>query len=743
MIFLVLVFIENQDMNKSQRIHLNTGDTGNLDDPKYFTVRLEQDVETLEFMSMTLRTKDVYQNFNADYGVLVGRVLANGGIGVENAKVSIFIPITDEDASNPDIYKIYPYTTPRDKNNEGKRYNLLPRVSKRDPETDEIRPKQAFGSFPIKEEIVTNETFLEVYKKYYKYTTTTNRAGDYMIFGVPVGTQTVHMSCDITDIGRYSMNAASMVVNLGYPESSFTDQNTRIKETNDLTDLPNIETQEISVDVRPFWGDTDNFEIGITRQDFRIRAVLTNTFVLFGSSFTDDPLAMRGSVNGDGSTGGGSGTREIRDFFATFPNDETDTGNPEFQNALANKRISQITEKIYYYPTDITDNEIDSGSANPIDDMRVLEKSKYSIYKRDGDFTFIINCNRNKVVTDDSGNEVPVDDDNPNGVYTEFRGFITLEYTIEDAPMNAESYLDPSSNASRETTRTLPLRMRLKFPQHADKNGNFVWDQTSSNNTDWRKEHMRFEAQKFYSVSTFIPAIKNDEGDDGDQWGKVDSFFDGDEMNRADGGMRQTIGPIRVKDRAGFNNSDYEMVGNADDSAGANQRFAANWLNLCVYLPQLGYTVNGKRGARLDEVRVADYLAEQYKNKDDRNKYFIFDNAMPIAGGDINTKWFGRNDIHWTDIVEVPLADIKEMKNITSKGFRDNDMSVVLGEYRNGDTKPSPTPWKGTWTTECPFNGGRDGGDPNSTTKDPRFYFYKGFDAADCIDWLYDLGLVT
>lgn len=177
MVFLVLVFIGNiLGMNKSQRIHLDTGDTGNLNDTKYFTVRLEQDVETLEFMSMTLRTKDAYQNFNADYGVLVGRVLANGGIGVENAKISIFIPITDEDAVNPDIYKIYPYTTPRDLNNEGKRYNLLPRVSKRDPEDGQIKPKQAFGSFPIKEEIVTNESFLEVYKKYYKYTTTTNRA---------------------------------------------------------------------------------------------------------------------------------------------------------------------------------------------------------------------------------------------------------------------------------------------------------------------------------------------------------------------------------------------------------------------------------------------------------------------------------------------------------------------------------------------------------------------------------------
>ena len=58
-------------------------------------------------------------------------------------------------------------------------------------------------SFPIKEEIVTNPIFLDVYKKYYKYTALTNNSGDYMIFGVPIGTQTVHMSVDITDIGEY------------------------------------------------------------------------------------------------------------------------------------------------------------------------------------------------------------------------------------------------------------------------------------------------------------------------------------------------------------------------------------------------------------------------------------------------------------------------------------------------------------------------------------------------------------
>jgi len=728
-------------MNKSQRIYFSTGNTGNEYKDKYVKVKLEQETETLEFMSMSLGTADVYQNFNADYGVLVGRVIANGGIGVPNAKISIFIPLTDEDAQDSEIYSVYPYKNPRDKNNEGKRYNLLPRVSKKNPETQQLQPKQAFGSFPIKEEVVGNLPFLNVYKKYYKYTALTNDAGDYMIFGVPVGSQTVHLSVDITDIGKYSMNPASMVVNLGYPESSFTNNNTRIKETSDLTDLPNIETQEITVEVRPFWGDVENYEIGITRQDFRVRAVLTNTFVLFGTSFTDDPNTMRGSVN----DGGGSATREIRDFFQAFPNDETDTGKNEFSSALANKRVSEITEKVYFYPPEIDDVDIDVGLVDPKTHMQILDPSQYSIYKRNGDFAFVINCNRDRVVTDEQGNQTPVDFNNPNGVFTSFRGFVTLEYTLDDAPMTASSYLDPSSGAARDTTKTLPLRIRLKFPQHADKNESFNYNQSSPDNDNWRKEHQKFEAQKFYSISTFIPAIRNDNDDDDDQVdNKVDGFFAGDGMNEAGGNVLFTIGPIYVVNDAGYNNSDYEMVGNADDSNGANRRFGANWLNLGVYFPQIGYTVNEDRGDSLFDVRVADYLAEQYKNQNNNNKYFVFDNSMPIAAGQVNAKWFGRSDIHWTDIIEVPLDDIIEFKS-QNKGFTDGNLTgySLKGLYRNGNTTPPTTPWKGTWTTECPFNGGRDGGDPSSPDKDERFYFYKGFSEADCIEWLYELGLVT
>ena len=726
-------------MNKSQRIYLSSGDTGNDNQDKYISVKLEQDVETLEFMSLSLGTADVYQNFNADYGVLVGRVLANGGIGIPNAKISIFIPITDEDTQNKDIYSFYPYKTPRDKNNDGKRYNLLPRVSQINPETQQPEPKQAFGSFPIKEEIVGNLPFLDVYKKYYKYTALTNIAGDYMIFGVPIGTQTVHLSCDITDIGEYSMNPASMIVNLGYSESQFIDNGTRIKPSNDLGDLPHIETQEITVDIRPFWGDAENFEIGIVRQDFRLRAILTNTFTIFGSAFTDGSEVMRGAEN----DGGGKNEKEIRDMYAPHPTSYADTGVNNWQGmVLATKRIGKIKETIYYYPSEVSDDDINNGTADPQDDMRVLDPTEYSVYTRNGDFVFIVNCNRRRVVTDEYGNEVVVDYDNPNGVFTEFRGFVTLEYSEDELPMVGSTSIEEE----QYEYRTRPTRLRYKFPQHAGANQSFIHESNSNADTynnAWRKQHMKFEASKFYGFAKFHGLVHNDENTDNNQandsgflnYDTINRLYKSDDNNVWDN--KQNIGTILLTNTYGpYNNSQFEMEHNLDNG---NKWFGSNWLNLSIYFPQTGYIVNTT--TKIKKIRTATFLSRQYINSDN-NGHFIVDNDMKLAASRINTKWYGRSDLHWTDIIEIPLADIRNFSAM-DKGFKDNAVSAgLVGEYRNGNNTPDPTEWKGTWGTACPYNGGKSSGNP-SNSPDQRTYFFKGFDTSDCIEFLYELGLVV
>jgi hypothetical protein len=96
---------------------------------KNIQVRLEQDFDLLEILSLKISKSDVYNRMCADYGVVVGRALANGGFGVPNAKISVFIPITEEDENDPVISELYPYKTVTDKNEEGYRYNLLPKLS--------------------------------------------------------------------------------------------------------------------------------------------------------------------------------------------------------------------------------------------------------------------------------------------------------------------------------------------------------------------------------------------------------------------------------------------------------------------------------------------------------------------------------------------------------------------------------------------------------------------------------------
>ena len=697
-------------MNKSQRIYFDTGTTKT---DKYIQVQLEQDVDTIEFMTMNIYTKDVYQDFNSDYGVLVGRVTANGGVGIPNAKISIFIPLTDEDANIGEIASIYPYKTPRDKNSDGKRYNLLPRVSEYDPTTETYSPKQPFGSFPIKPEIVTNQSFLDVYKKYYKYTALTNQAGDYMIFGVPVGVQTVHLSVDITDIGKYSMTPAAMVTNLGYSPNLFTDDGSRIKPSDDLTDLPNIETQEISVDIVPFWGDTTNFTIGITRQDFRIRSVLNNTFIIFGTVFTDGQNAMWGNDIFN--------NQKISELY-TMGGDAAWT-----KISIQSKRIGKVTEKIYYYPASVTDAQI--ATADPKTQMLLLDTTQYSAYKRDGDFVFIISCNRNKIITDELGGETPVSDNSVNGIYTKFRGFITLEITQDAIPLNWQG------GGDKQTFE--PIRTILKFPQSATLGQGLSPEPTVGNDTynqNWRKQHFTFSGGTIYSVAKFNGSVFLDQPDNDkakNQGGQTTGISDlqhysgYDSVNNPYGlSPGRDSGIILTNDVAEIaGNDQYEMIYNV--TSGTYKMFAANWLNLCIYLPQFGYVSNGY--AFVHDWRSNTNFADWHWNK---GTYFYVDNSQPIAAGQFNTKWFARTDLHWTDFVVVPKADITAMAGYAKKGFTSTNITGLSGKYKNG-----------ALVANCPINGGRDNGG-KTNARDINTYFYKGFKSADCIQYMMSLGLV-
>ena len=263
-------------------------------------VELKNDFDLLEILSLKFTQSDIYTSMCSDYGVVVGRISVNNGLGVPNARVSIFIPITEEDKEDPVISQLYPYTDISDKNENGYRYNLLPSRKQHGGHTP-------VGTFPDQKDILTREEILEVYDKYYKYTVKTNDSGDFMIWGVPVGTQTIHIDADLSDIGCFSLTPDDFI-GQGFGMDAFKNEYT-FNTSEDIDSLPQIVTFDQTIDVYPFWGNENLCEIGITRIDYDFSnkgiRIEPKAYVI-GGTFTD---TGKNSVNKNCVPRGRMGTK--------------------------------------------------------------------------------------------------------------------------------------------------------------------------------------------------------------------------------------------------------------------------------------------------------------------------------------------------------------------------------------------------------------------------------------------------
>lgn len=255
--------------------------TTNIGRDQIINVELKQEFDLLEILSLRFTQKEVYTSLCADYGVVCGRVNINNGLGVPNAKVSIFIPLSEEDENDPVISQLYPYKTVTDKNEQNYRYNLLP--SKR-----QHGGHESTGTFPDQSDILNREEVLEVYEKYYKYTVKTNESGDFMIWGIPIGEQTIHVDVDLSDIGCYSFQPYDFM-SLGIGANQFKNSYT-FKTSEDLDSLPQIVSFNKTIEVYPFWGNEDLCEISITRTDFDLSEKgvrIEPKAYLIGGTYTD------------------------------------------------------------------------------------------------------------------------------------------------------------------------------------------------------------------------------------------------------------------------------------------------------------------------------------------------------------------------------------------------------------------------------------------------------------------------
>ena len=280
-------------------------------DDKVINVKLDQEFDNLEILSLKISSSDTYTRQCSDYGVIVGRVMLNSGFGVQNAKVNVFIPITAEDSDRPEITEIYPFDSINTTFQNGVRYNLLPRVR-----NTKNQSHRSVGNFPDQSDFANYPQYVEVMDKYYKYTTVTNESGDYMIFGVPTGQHDIIMDFDLFDTNSFELTANDLVEQISLNNSIeqlttllnanantnedienvdrvpgfkyLGNNNYEIDVKTNLNEMPNIFHQVKQITVSPFWGDNDACDVGITRCDFKINYKYTPTAIFFGFIQTTD-----------------------------------------------------------------------------------------------------------------------------------------------------------------------------------------------------------------------------------------------------------------------------------------------------------------------------------------------------------------------------------------------------------------------------------------------------------------------
>lgn len=372
------------ETNKTYRIRTNVDASIN---DGYITIdaNLAQDYDTFDILSIKLDSIESYKLHNSNYGVVVGRVLANNGFGIPNAKLSIFIESDSDDGEK--IRILYPFTHTYSKNEEGVRYNLLP-----DEHVGDCH--QIVGTFPNKRYMLDDDLLLEVFDKYYKFTTRTNNSGDYLIKGVPVGSHKLHMDLDLSDCGILSQRPRDFVYK-GYTIEQFENPN-MFKSGTTYENLSQIFTQDQTINVKPFWGNDSLGEtLGITRADINV-------------SFTFQPTCVfMGSVVSDNSSQGIT------------------------KRCMATENMGNMEEMV------TGEGTIEMIRKTPSGDIEEFQVKGTQLINANGVWCYQIPMNLDYMMTDEYGNMVPTDDPN-KGIPT--RTSVRFRLSMQDNEENVDNF---------------------------------------------------------------------------------------------------------------------------------------------------------------------------------------------------------------------------------------------------------------------------------------------------------------
>lgn len=438
--------IKSEEMNlgesKSYRIRASVGTNEQV-----INVKLEQDYDLLEILSLNLNQEDTYKLYTSDYGVIVGRVLANQSFGIPNAKVSVFIEVENADIEDVTKGILYPYRTVTTPNSDNIRYNLLP-----DSSSDECH--QVVGTFPNKRLVLDNNDLIEIFDKYWKYTTTTNNAGDYMIFGVPTGNTTVHVDLDMSDIGVLSQRPRDMIYK-GYNINQFESPN-QFKTSTNLDSLSQIYTQNTSVYVYPFWGDSTLNTIAVTRADVQIQYLFEPTCVFMGCVVTDS------------------------------------NGNSIGKNCVGYKNLGKMDNLVSGEGTIEMIRKTINGT------VEEFQVQGTRLIDGDGTWCYQIPMNLDYVGTDEYGNIVPTDDPN-KGIPTRAR--VRFRIALDDTGTE-------TSNKKRGKM-LVPNNPKFKFDSNHEIQPLTDNDIDYEFGTNTREESYRdLFWNKVYTVKSYIPRLQ-------------------------------------------------------------------------------------------------------------------------------------------------------------------------------------------------------------------------------------------
>ena len=163
--------------------------------------------------------------------------------------------------------------------------------------------------------------------------------------------------------------------------------------------------------------------IGISRQDFRIKANISSNFVIFGTTMT---MGQWGIV---GNPGGGSASSQTNKGFYRI---DTDNGGIPNNSDIRTYRSVPPVIRLFTYtsdvPVDANGNLVIPADINYDTQIQELDKSQYFEYNVNGQFLLSVPCNRYRITTGEDGQDVVIDDNSSFGVFTKFYGMILINY---------------------------------------------------------------------------------------------------------------------------------------------------------------------------------------------------------------------------------------------------------------------------------------------------------------------------